>query len=127
MKKTFIKQTLLLLAITYSGLAFGQTVNSEEIVRRVADNIVQNTSCKFVNSKTGEKYDSTNGLPPSGDIKADSKYNKWAYVNGVLTIGMMQTAQVLNDKKYSDYSLHNFNFIFSNILYFQQLYKAKTP
>lgn len=127
MKKTFIKQILPLTAITYSGLAFGQTINNEEIVRRVADNIIQNTSFKFVNSKTGQKYDSTKGLPLNGDIKADSRYNKWAYVNGVLAIGMVQTAQVLDDKKYSDYSLRNFDFIFNNIAYFEQLHKAKTP
>jgi rhamnogalacturonyl hydrolase YesR len=65
-------------------------------------------------------------LASSTDLKVDSKYNKWAYVNGVLTIGMMQTADVLGDKKYSDYSLHNFSFIFDNLSYFETLYKAKT-
>ena len=127
MRKMFIKRILPFIAIAYSGLAFGQTTNSEEIVRRVADNIIQNTSFKFVDGKTGQKYDSTKGLPLNSDIKADSRYNKWAYVNGVLAIGMMQTANVLGDKKYSDYSLHNFDFIFSNIPYFEQQYKAKTP
>jgi unsaturated rhamnogalacturonyl hydrolase len=127
MKKVFIKQILTLVAVAYSSLSFGQTVNNEEIVRRVADNILQNTTFKFVNSKTKEKYESTKGLAPNADIKADSKYNKWEYVNGVLAISMIQTAQVLNDKKYSDYSLRNFDFIFNNIGYFERLYKVKTP
>jgi rhamnogalacturonyl hydrolase YesR len=109
------------------AIAFGQETNTEAVVRKVADNIVQNTSFKFINSNTKEKYDSTKGLASSADIKADSKYNKWAYVNGVLAIGMVQTADVLNDKKYSEYSQHNFAFIFDNLNYFETLQKAKTP
>lgn len=107
--------------------AFAQQPNTEQLIRKVADHVVNTTSFKIVNTKTGQKYESTKGLEQSPDIKADSKYNKWAYVNGVLTIGMMRTADVLGDKKYQDYSLRNFDFIFSNLPYFEQLYKAKTP
>src|ERR1700712_4913564 len=113
MKNNSIKSILLLLLVSYTSLSFGQAINSEELVRRVADHVIEHTSFKFVNSKTGEKYDSTKGLASGGNIKAESTYNKWAYVNGVLTIGMMQTADVLNDKKYADYSLRNADFIFN--------------
>jgi unsaturated rhamnogalacturonyl hydrolase len=117
---------LLLSCITIAAIA--QTpVYTEEVIRRVADNILANTSFKFVNSKTSEKFDSTNGLAQSGDIKAENRYNKWAYVNGVLTTGMMKAAQVLNDKKYSDYSRHNFSFIFDNLPYFEAMRNAKIP
>lgn len=122
-----MKSFLYLLLMVCPAIAFGQETNTEAVVRKVADNIVQNTSFKFINSNTKEKYDSTKGLASSADIKADSKYNKWAYVNGVLAIGMVQTADVLNDKKYSEYSQHNFAFIFDNLNYFETLQKAKTP
>jgi len=122
-----MKSFLYLLLMVCPAIAFGQDTNTEAVVRKVADNIVQNTSFKFINSSTKEKYDSTKGLASSADIKADSKYNKWAYVNGVLAIGMVQTADVLNDKKYSEYSQHNFAFIFDNLNYFETLQKAKTP
>lgn len=121
-----MKTLLYLLLIAYTSAAFAQDVNTEEVVRRVADNVIKETSFQFVNAKTNEKYNSTKGLPSSPDLKADSKYNKWAYVNGVLTIGMVQTADVLGDKKYSDYSKRNFAFIFDNLSYFETLYKAKT-
>lgn len=120
-----MKSFLYLLLIAYASAAFGQDVNTENIVRRVADNVIKETSFQFVNAKTNEKYNSTKGLASSIDVKVDNKYNKWAYVNGVLTIGMMQTADVLDDKKYSDYSQHNFAFIFDNLSYFETLYKAK--
>jgi unsaturated rhamnogalacturonyl hydrolase len=124
-----MKKHLSLLLFTVCAItAYGQTaVNTEEIVRRLADNVIQNTSFKFVNEKTGEKFESTKGLAISPDVKADSKYNKWMYVNGVLTTGMMQAAKVLNDKKYSDYSRHNFSFIFDNLPYFEESRKAKNP
>ncbi|MDR6941154.1 glycoside hydrolase family 88/105 protein [Mucilaginibacter pocheonensis] len=122
-----MKSFLSLFLIACSATVFGQGTSTEEVIRRVADNVIQNTSFKFINTNTKEKYDSTKGLASSPDIKADSKYNKWMYVNGVLTIGMMQTANVLNDKKYSDYSLHNFSFIFDNLGYFEALRKNKAP
>ncbi|MBW4889221.1 glycoside hydrolase family 88 protein [Mucilaginibacter sp. HMF5004] len=120
-----MKKVLLLIAIICPAVTYGQTSNTEEVVRRVADHIIKNTTFKFVNTKTHEKYESTKGLASSGDVKAESTYNKWMYVNGVLTIGMMQTATVLNDTKYSDYSQHNFEFIFNNLAYFEELYKQK--
>jgi rhamnogalacturonyl hydrolase YesR len=122
-----MKSFLYLLLIACTSTVFGQGSSTEAIIRRVADNVIQNTSFKFINANTKETYDSTKGLASSSDIKADSKYNKWAYVNGVLTIGMVQTADVLQDKKYSDYSQRNFAFIFDNLSYFEALRKDKAP
>jgi len=122
-----MKRFLYPLLILCSTTVFGQSSNTEQIIRKVADNVIQNTSFKFINTNTKEKYDSTQGLALSPDVKADSKYNKWMYVNGVLTIGMVQMADVLGDKKYSDYSQRNFAFIFDNLGYFETLRKAKAP
>ncbi|MBB6107503.1 Rhamnogalacturonyl hydrolase YesR [Mucilaginibacter lappiensis] len=122
-----MKRFLYPLLILCSTTVLGQSSNTEEVIRKVADNVIQNTSFKFINTNTKEKYDSTKGLASSPDIKADSKYNKWMYVNGVLTIGMVQMADVLGDKKYSDYSQRNFAFIFDNLGYFEALRKAKVP
>lgn len=124
-----MKRFLYLLLILCSTNVFGQSNNTEDIIRKVADNVIQNTSFKFINTNTNtkEKYDSTKGLASSPDVKAESKYNKWMYVNGVLTIGMVQMSDVLGDKKYADYSQRNFAFIFDNLGYFEALRKAKAP
>ncbi|MES2330542.1 MAG: glycoside hydrolase family 88 protein [Bacteroidota bacterium] len=92
----------------------------EETVRKVADNIIQSTTFRFANSKTNEKFESTKGVAPSVDVKAESKFNKWMYVNGVLTTGMVHLSDVLKDPKYADYSKRNFNFIFGNLDYFKK-------
>jgi rhamnogalacturonyl hydrolase YesR len=117
---------LFLPLLIISANLFAQTKdNPEEITRRVADRVIENTSFQFINQATGEKFASTNGKDTSSNVKAESGYNKWAYVNGVLNTGMVRIASVLNDKKYSDYSKHNFDFIFNNINYFKKLYDAK--
>lgn len=94
------------------------------LVQRVANHVLQTTSFRFVNSKTNETFLSTNGIPPNPDVKAESKYNKWQYVNGVLAVGMLQTAEVLHDPRYSDYARKNYDFIFSNLDYFKKQYDA---
>jgi rhamnogalacturonyl hydrolase YesR len=116
--------TTLLLCLFTAGTARSQTPDNDPavLVRRVADHILQTTSFRFVNPKTSETYTSTKGLTPSADIKAESKFNKWQYVNGVLAVGMMQTAAVLKDTKYSDYARKNYDFIFSNLDYFRKQY-----
>ena len=118
--KRFLFPLLLL-----SSSAFSQTKPTpEEIIRRVADNIIQTTSFQFINNKTNEKFASTKGKDTSVNVKAESKFNKWQYVNGVLTVGMLRASSVLNDPKYLDYSKKNFNFIFDNLDYFKRQFDA---
>jgi rhamnogalacturonyl hydrolase YesR len=90
----------------------------------VADNIIQTTSFQFVNNKTNEKFATTKGKDTSVNVKIESKFNKWQYVNGVLTVGMIRMSNVLNDPKYADYSKKNFNFIFDNLDYFKRQFDA---
>ncbi|MDB5192669.1 MAG: glycoside hydrolase family 88 protein [Segetibacter sp.] len=122
-----MKQFALLLLTTCSITAYAQTTPSaEEITRRVADNIIATTSFKFINNKTKETFESTKGKDTSINVKAESKFNRWQYVNGVLTIGMMQLADAAKDAKYSNYSKKNFNFIFDNVGYFKRQFDAGT-
>jgi len=116
---------LLFLLILFCDTSFGQTkASTEQTLRKVADNIIHTTSFTFVNNKTGEKFESTKGKDTTNSVRAESKFNKWQYVNGVLTVGMLRLADVLHDNKYSDYSRKNFNFIFDNLDYFKKMFDA---
>jgi unsaturated rhamnogalacturonyl hydrolase len=120
-----MKHYLLLLLTCSSFSLFAQMTNTtEEIVRRVADNIIQSTTFMFVNSKTGEKFAGTQNKDTSVNVRAESKFNRWQYVNGVLTVGMLRLADALKDAKYSDYSRKNFDFIFGNLDYFKKIYEG---
>ena len=116
-------KSFFLLAIFLPSFLFAQT-NTEEVVRRVADNIIRTTTFQFVNNKTGEKFSSTKGKDTTNNVKAESKFNKWQYVNGVLTVGMLRISNVLNDPEYAAYSRKNFNFIFDNLDYFKKMFDA---
>jgi len=116
---------LLFLLILFCDTSFGQTkASTEQTLRKVADNIIRTTTFTFVNNKTGEKFESTKGKDTTNSVRAESKFNKWQYVNGVLTVGMLRLADVLHDNKYSDYSRKNFNFIFDNLDYFKKMFDA---
>ena len=121
MQRILLSSLFLLILSSASAQSKSAT---EEVLRKVADNIVQSTSFSFVNSKTGEKFTSLQGKDTSSAIRAENKFNKWQYVNGVLTVGMLRLADVLHDNKYADYSRKNFNFIFSNLDYFKKMFDA---
>jgi unsaturated rhamnogalacturonyl hydrolase len=108
-----------------SATAYAQTKsNAEEVLRKVADNIIRSTSFTYVNNKTGEKFESTKGKDTTNSVRAESKFNRWQYVNGVLTVGMLRMANVLHDDKYAAYSRKNFDFIFNNLDYFRKIFDA---
>ena len=108
-----------------SSVASAQN-NTEAVVRRVADHVIQTTSCRFVNNKTGEHFESTKGKDTSVNVRAESKFNRWQYVNGVLTVGMLRLSAVTRDQRYADYSKKNFHFIFDNLDYFRRQFDAGT-
>lgn len=98
-----------------------------EITEKVADNVLQNTSFRFIDKKSGETFSSTKNLLYNQSISVESASNEWYYMNGVLNIGMLKLAELTNEKKYSDYSLRNFDFIFSNLEFFRKQYEEKVP
>ncbi len=122
---TSLKKTVLaLLAISTSVSSFSQSRSAEEIVRSVADNVLANSTFKFVNTKTKETYDNAKSIKNiDSDIRAESIYNQWHYANGVVNIGLLKAASVLNEKKYADYTAHNFEFFFDNMKYFKEGYE----
>ena len=116
------------LAILFAALSLSATAQSvdttQALLRRVADHIIRTTSFQFINRHTQERFSSVKDLAPSSDIRAESRYNEWEYVNGVLAVGMIRTASVLNDASYSDYSRADYRFIFDNLDYFRRRYAS---
>lgn len=122
-----MKRFAFILLAACSTYGYSQnTATTEDIVRKVADNIIASTSFKFINNKTKETFSTTEGRDTSINVKAESKFNRWQYVNGVLTVGMIQLADATGENRYSEYSKKNFNFIFDNIGYFKKQFDAGT-
>lgn len=102
--------------------------NIADVVHRVADNIMTNTTWQFIDTKTKTVYPSLSAIPheAEADIKARSVYNKWEYANGVMMIGMVKAAATFEKKEYAEYAFKNFDFVFRNQGYFKERY-AKNP
>lgn len=119
-----MKKIALLLPLLFATILNAQRVTIEEPARKVADNVIQSTTYRFANSKTGEVFENTKGHDTSVNVKAESKFNKWMYVNGVLATGMVKLSEATGDQKYAGYAAKNFDFIFSNLDYFKKQFDA---
>ncbi len=121
-----MKKSFLLILLTGTTLfSWAQTSNKpEDVIRRIADRVIANTTYQFVDSKNGQKYASTQGLDGTIDLKAESTYNKWFYAMGVFAVSMVELSKTLDEPKYAAYAAHNFDFIFSNSSYFQKRFNA---
>lgn len=99
--------------------------SAEAVTRRVADHILEETSFRFTDTRTGRTFASTRDIPYSDAVRVDGAYNEWYYMNGVNNLALMRLAAVTGDRKYSDYSIRNFDFIFANLDYFRRQYNDK--
>ncbi len=122
-----MKKNSLLVFLAFTALFCQAQPSSkpEDVIRRVANAVIDNTSYQFKNLKTGVKYPSTKGLESMPDLRAESVYNKWFYPMGVLAVSMVQLSKVTGEAKYAEYAAHNYDFVFSNSAYFEKLYKEK--
>lgn len=99
--------------------------NAGSKIISVANNVIENTSFKIINTSTGEMYESAAGLPLAESFRMESAYNDWHYWNGVLALGMIELGKVTGDEKYAAYARKNFSFIFENLAYFEKQYEQK--
>jgi len=96
----------------------------ERVLKNVAGNVMQNTSFKIVNAKTGETFSESNRLPVEAGYRVESPYNQWRYWNGVMNIAYVELGAVLNDRQYVEYAKKNVSFAFDHDAYFQKCYDA---
>jgi rhamnogalacturonyl hydrolase YesR len=121
-----LKKNLLLGVITlfFVPISAQTRMTPKEAAVKIAGRILSSTTYEFKNKKTGEVYKSLKNVPPSTDVKVESKYNDWHYTNGVTNIALLELADKISDKKYDEYVLKNMNFVFNegNLDYFRKLY-----
>ena len=119
------KGMLTLICLSVVRILTAQT--ALEITEKVADNVLQNTSFRLIDKKSGQKFSSIKNIPYNQSISVESASNEWYYMNGVINIGMLKLAEQTHTRKYSDYSLRNFDFIFSTLPFFRKQYDEKVP
>lgn len=117
--------TSTLCMVIWAGALSAQTASSaEQVTRKVAEYIIENTSYTFIDIETKDVYTATHNVPPNANLKAASIYNKWEYSNGVMALGMMELGAALEDSVFLQYVGRNFGFVFDNLAYFKKQYET---
>lgn len=94
----------------------------KSVTLKIAENIINNTSFRIIDTSTKELFETTAGLRLSPEIKIESPYNQWQYWNGVVNIGMIYSGKIFNEQKCIDYAKRNYQFMFDNLPYFEKHY-----
>ena len=102
---------------------FAQQRSDEEVIRTVADNILNQPVTQFVGVKTGVTYNSTKEIPKGEDVAFKSPLTEWHYSNGVLDMSMIDLGKYLNEPKYIDYAKNHVAFGFANYEYFKKTFR----
>jgi len=117
-----MKKVLFVIAVIFffSLNSFSQDFKfQKEQLTKIADYLIWYNTRGFVDHETGTVYNSGEKLDPYHTIEFISPYLVWRYYNGVINIGMFELGSYLNQQKYKDYSLKNYDFHFDNYKYFK--------
>ncbi|SIT08657.1 Rhamnogalacturonyl hydrolase YesR [Zobellia uliginosa] len=99
----------------------------ERLIRLVADRILEDTTYQFVDKASGETLGDLKTVAPTKEVWLKSGYEDWKYWNGVTHIALFKMAHLLQDQKYEDYVLRNFDFIFENLDFFEKQFADFDP
>jgi unsaturated rhamnogalacturonyl hydrolase len=98
------------------------SINDEEVLRRVADKIISETIYEFEGLYNKQTYTSSKDVPDTATVRIKSGYAGWGYPNGVLNVAMLNLSAFLNDTKYADHTKKQVAFVFDNYKVFEQRY-----
>lgn len=120
MKRLFAALACTALALLSSSAAPVPASADEEILRRVADGVLHQTTRRLVDRTTGETFTDSAALPLKPSISIESKFNAWFYQTWLLTDGVRRVAASLGDPAYRGYGERNLAFIYSHLGYFDR-------
>ena len=98
---------------------------TEKTLRSIANNVIENSTFKFVDEKKGTQFKSLDEVPNDVIVQLESSYNDWRYWNGVLNIAMLRLGSVLNEPNYTEFPSNNILFAFNNYKYFEEKYNGE--
>lgn len=118
---------IILILMLFSGCTNlnSQTVNSDkEIIQLVADNILNHTVYTIVDAENGSSYNSSVNLSMDKKYTIGCPYVEWNYWNGVLNLAMLELSKITDEQKYKQFSIRNYQFVFENLEFFENMYKS---
>lgn len=104
------------------GIKAQVALSDQEILKNLADNIIEHTHYKFYNTKTKKTFEKITPEIPIKEIKLSSEYTDWKYWNGVLNIGLLRYAEYTGDNKYKETVFKNYEFALKHQAFFKKNY-----
>lgn len=104
----------------YAQSKVDQEIN---IIRKVAEYIMSNSSYDFIIPTDGKVLGAVNSANYDKSVLIRSPFLSWNYWNGVTNIAMLKLSDNLNDQKYRDYAVKNYEFAFDNLPVFKDKYQ----
>ncbi len=112
----------LILLLVACGTGAGAAPPGEDamLLRRVADEVMRQTTRRLIDRSTGQTFTESAALPLKPEISIESKFNAWFYQTWLLTDGMRRVAGALDEAGYRNYGEQNLAFIYAHLDYFQR-------
>ncbi len=117
---TFRGLAPMLLAIVAASAIAAPPADDAALLRRVADEVLRQTTRTLIDRSTGETFTASTALPLKPEISIESKFNAWFYQTWLLTDGMRRAAASLGEPAYRNYGERNLEFIYAHLGYFER-------
>lgn len=119
------KIILILMLFSVCANLNSQTANSDkEVIQLVADNILNHTVYTIVDAENGSSYNNSVNLSMDKKYTIGCPYVEWNYWNGVLNLAMLELSKITDEQKYKQFSIRNYQFVFENLGFFENMYKS---
>lgn len=99
----------------------------EEVVRSIADYILDHTSYDYRAVGSGETYKSTDEIPENVEVRFTNQFTEWGYTMGVLNMAMINLGAYFNEEKYTNYPVKHVTNGMDNYKFFQKRFKNDRP
>jgi len=107
-------------ALAVPALSAQTRAETERVVRKIADGVLESATFMFVDSATGQRYVDPTDAPAAAVLRPEGPYTDWRYWNGVLNLAMLRLADVLDEVRYADFARRSVAFAFDHVAYFRQ-------
>jgi rhamnogalacturonyl hydrolase YesR len=104
-----------------------KTDPDEQVIRRIADYILDHTELSWTAVNGKQVYHSVNDIPDTTEVRFTSTFGEWHYTNGVLNIAMIRLAEATGEEKYFNYAADHVAFGMDNYQFFQKRFKHDRP
>jgi len=96
-----------------------------QTVKEIANNVLQDATYLYFDSSTDEQISNIREHGYNSNVKLQSEYNRWHYVNGVLHLAFNELGNITDIPKYKNFAKKNFEFFFNDLPYFESIYNGE--